>query len=40
MYKVYKIAWSGLKFEVAHFNTKQEATEFINAHKDYNLIVE
>ena len=40
MFKVYKISWAGLKFEVESFRTLKEAEDFVNSHKDYCLTIE
>ena len=40
MIKVYKLSWAGLKIEVARFSTYKEANNFVNAHKDFSLVIE
>lgn len=39
MFKVYKVAWSGLQFHVETFNTLKESIQFIEEHKEFSLII-
>jgi len=39
MYRVDKIAWSGLCFSIESFFTFKDAKRFCDDHKDYSLVI-